>query len=141
LKSGALLGSAGDGDCRALENLFDKVKTPRAMPPRKDLVDLAFDYAGILVLPSGRIFHVQIDEPSSGDKTHWAAGLFEIAEDYHAIGTGRDHAITAMECGKSARDAVHLAIRRNMYCRAPVYTMTLVKPLDKQPKTRARRHA
>lgn len=45
--------------------------------------------------------------------------LVEVMEPYTAIGSGRCHAITAMDCGKSAREAVRLASMRDCYTRAP----------------------
>jgi hypothetical protein len=130
LPSGGLLGSAGDDDCRAVEELVGKVKTPAGLPTRKQLLDLQLDYLGILVLPKGRIFHIGIDEPAS-HQTHWTAGLFEISESFHAIGIGAELAISAMECGKSAREAVNITCRRSMACRPPIYTISLTPP----PKT------
>jgi hypothetical protein len=137
LKSGGLIGSAGDDDSRAVEALFDRVKTPAGLPTRKELLELVIDYVGIVVLPKGRIYHVAINEPSD-HQTHWTGGLFEIGESFHAVGSGSVHAITAMECGKTARDAVHAAINRDMHCRAPVYTFVLAA-LDKPPAHKARR--
>jgi len=130
LKSGGLLGSAGDDDDRALIELFDKVKTPSGFPSRKQLIDLAMDYAGILVLPSGRLFHVGIDAPEKNGV--WAAGIFEYGEDYASVGSGKYHAMTAMECGKNARDACHMAIRRDLRCRPPVHVVPLVRPVVKK---------
>jgi len=134
LKSGGLLGSAGDDDSRAVEDLFDRVKTPSGLPSRKQLLELVIDYGGILVLPKGRIYNISIDEPAE-HQVHWTGGLFEIGESFHAVGSGSVHAITAMECGKSARDAVNYAIRRDIYCRAPVHTF-LLGALDKLPKAK-----
>ena len=51
LKSGGLIGSAGDDDSRAVEALFDRVKTPAGLPTRKELLELVIDYVGIVVLP------------------------------------------------------------------------------------------
>lgn len=39
--------------------------------------------------------------------------LTECTEEYYAIGSGAPHAITAMDCGKSARQAVQLAMKRD----------------------------
>ena len=130
LPSGTLLGEAGDDDSRAFRELLSRVKTPKGLPSRKQLLELQMDYCAILVFPRGRIFHIQVDEPSDHNKlSHWTGGIFEIGESYHAIGTGKEHAVTAMECGKSARDAVYAAIRRNNQCRAPVHTLSLTPPI------------
>jgi hypothetical protein len=134
LPSGALLGEAGDADTRHVQALFAHVKTPRSLPTRKQLSEMQVDYAAILVLPNGRVYHVEIDHD---DKKGWTASLFEIVEGYHAVGSGEQHAITAMDCLKSAKDAVVLATRRNMSCRPPVHAVPLKKPpraLKAKPK-------
>lgn len=127
LPSGALLGEAGDDDSRAFRELLARVKTPAGLPSRRQLLELQMDYCAILVLPKGRIFHIHVDEPT-GKISHWTGGLFEIGESYYAVGSGREHGITALECGRSARDAVYAAIRRNNQCRAPVHTLDLTPP-------------
>jgi ATP-dependent protease HslVU (ClpYQ) peptidase subunit len=38
----------------------------------------------------------------------------EVDGDYYAIGSGACHAITAMDCGKGAVDAVRMAMKRDM---------------------------
>jgi hypothetical protein len=40
--------------------------------------------------------------------------LTEVEEDFYAIGSGAGYAMTAMECGKSARQAVQMAARRDI---------------------------
>lgn len=51
--------------------------------------------------------------------------LVEVIEPYVAIGSGRAHAVTAMDCGRSAKEAVRLACLRNSYSRLPISTMTV----------------
>lgn len=47
----------------------------------------------------------------------WEDKKFKMNEliDYDATGSGGDHAITAMDCGKSAVDAVRMAIKRDSH--------------------------
>ena len=45
---------------------------------------------------------------------------FQINEPFHAIGSGRDFAIAAMSLGKTARDAVELASRFDIYTGGPI---------------------
>jgi len=137
LPGGAILGEAGEADSRSVRELLKNVKTPRNLPTRKELLDLQIDYAGLLVLPKGRIFYLYIDEPHK-DSSNWSGGLFEVGESFFAIGSGRAYALAAMECGKSARDAVYAAIRREIHCRAPVHTMPLIPP-EPRPKRRKKK--
>lgn len=48
-----------------------------------------------------------------------------IEERFHAIGSGRDFAIAAMHLGRSAREAVELAARYDIYTSLPVTEVTL----------------
>lgn len=49
----------------------------------------------------------------------------EIEEPYYAIGSGAVHAITAMDCGKSAAQAVQMAMKRDPATGGRIVTMTL----------------
>ncbi len=51
--------------------------------------------------------------------------LTECTEDYYAIGSGAPHAITAMDCGKSARQAVQMAMKRDSGTGGRIVTMRL----------------
>lgn len=130
LPSGGLLGSAGDADCRAIEELIGKVKTVAGLPTRKALLDLQIDYNGILVLPKGKIIFVA----SEFKDGKWGGGFMEVSESFFATGSGDEFALGAMECGRSAKDAVNIAIRRNMTCRAPVHVIALVQPEKKKAR-------
>lgn len=46
-----------------------------------------------------------------------------VEEDYFAIGSGASFALAAMDCGKSAREAVRVACKRDCYSGLPVVTM------------------
>ena len=48
-----------------------------------------------------------------------------VIEPYHAIGSGGPHAITAMDCGKTASQAIQFAARRDSNTGGQVVTMTL----------------
>lgn len=49
----------------------------------------------------------------------------EIAEPYYAIGSGGVHAITAMDCGKTALQAVQMAMKRDINTGGRVVTARL----------------
>lgn len=50
-----------------------------------------------------------------------------ISDGFHAIGSGCQFAIGAMEAGCTAEQAVAVACRRDPYCNLPVTTMSLGK--------------
>ncbi len=51
--------------------------------------------------------------------------LTECNQEYYAVGSGAAHAITAMDCGKSARQAVQMAMKRDINTGGRVVTMRL----------------
>jgi ATP-dependent protease HslVU (ClpYQ) peptidase subunit len=51
--------------------------------------------------------------------------LTELTEPYYAIGSGAAYAITAMDCGKSARQAVQMAMKRDSNTAGRVVSMKL----------------
>jgi len=53
--------------------------------------------------------------------------LDEVPEKYYALGSGASNAITAMDCGKSAQQAVQMAIKRDMNSGGRVVTARLDK--------------
>jgi hypothetical protein len=138
LSSGAIIGEAGDDDSRHVIELLSKVKTPAGLPSREALLKLAIDYDAVLVFPSGRIFSISIGAPEHGERDYWTAGLFEVSESYYAVGHGAAHAFTAMECGKSAHDAIRLACRRDLMCREPIHMMHLIPPAKTKSKSKAK---
>lgn len=124
LSSGALLGSAGDNDSRAIERLLDKCKTPQSLPDRSALMTIRCDYLGILVLPRGRVFKVAATHVS---EANWDAsfqedlGIWEVNAPFTSVGSGSRWAMGAMAAGKSALDAVRIACRFDLHSKAPVY--------------------
>lgn len=59
--------------------------------------------------------------------------LDEVTEAYYALGSGAPHAITAMDCGKSAADAVRLAAKRDMHTGGRVVAVRLTDDKTKLP--------
>lgn len=129
LSSGALLGSAGDNDARAMEELLDKIKDPRKLPTREQLAKTLTDFIGLLALPKGGVYVIAsgpVDQAGwpteNGDCGVWNAASMG---GYAAVGSGGDHALCAMDAGATAKDAVAIACRRNVNCRPPVHVMRL----------------
>lgn len=48
-----------------------------------------------------------------------------IIEPFFAIGSGRDYAMAAMRCGRSAREAVEIACEFDIYSSAPITEVSL----------------
>lgn len=81
-------------------------------------------------------------QPDVGHETNWCALVmfethieywdkslrgFKLLETIAAIGSGAPLAIGAMDAGKSAKEAVRIACRRDNGCGLPVVTMSLRK--------------
>lgn len=123
LQSGALLGQAGDNDAREMENFLAKVKTPKGLPLRKELLDLRVEFEGLLVLPTKHIFRVSCREDPLAYNDE--VGFTPISRKYAACGSGTEFAIGAMAAGKTAREAVMIAAEHDINTRGPFHVMRL----------------
>ena len=56
--------------------------------------------------------------------------LFET-EGYYAFGSGDLHALTAMDLGASAVEAVEMAMKRDVYTGGEIRTRSIISTLDK----------
>ena len=127
---GALLGQAGDNDCRAILALLDKVKREADLPTRQALVATGVEFSGLLVLPSGAVYCVvsgRVDAQGFGVSEDGDLGVWPAATigGYAAVGSGSEAALAAMDAGASAIKAVEIACKRNVYCRPPVHAVRL----------------
>ena len=130
LSSGALLGQAGDNDARAIIEILDKIKTPQKLPTRKELAETKTEFEGLLAFKSGGVWQISTGPhddagyptDEEGDYGCWLATTMG---GYAAVGSGADYALSAMDAGANARQAVEIACRRNVYCRPPVHVRKL----------------
>lgn len=121
---GALLGSSGDNDCRAVELLVDKVKSFDKLPTAAQFAEIKCDYQGILVFKSGEAVLIEIEEPESADGV-WKAAVYRANRGCVAAGTGGNIAIGAMEAGLTAAQAVTIACKWDVNSKGPVHTIPL----------------
>lgn len=128
LKSGAILGLAGDGDARDLFTLLDRV-TPRKMPSRAQIAELKADTVALLVFPKGQVFMVTGEFVERGLAKHgeWVGEVMPIRDPIVAIGSGAPYAYGAMENGASPLDAVRITCRRDLLCALPVQWESLAR--------------
>lgn len=120
LSGGALYAGAGQADDRALVVMLDKVKTPTQLPTYEALMALRMNIGALLVLPKGRVYKIATSLVATD-----GCGLYEISGPFAAIGSGWTIATVAMECGKSARDAVRIACKYDLNSRPPVHVVDL----------------
>lgn len=118
LANGALLGTAGAGDDRAVRTLLS-TSTPKRLPTAARLAQTKCDFDGILVFPSGEIFMVTVGK-SPGEQIEWNGQVVSISDSVIAVGSGGKFAYGAMDCGKSPKDAVRAACKRDLNCALPV---------------------
>lgn len=145
LSSGALLGQAGDNDCRGIEALLDKITDPKKLPTRDMFAATRESFKGLLALPRGGVWVIscgRVDEqgyPTDDDEDYgvWPATSMG---GYAATGSGADYALSAMDAHPSvtAAKAVEVAIRRNLACRGPVHVVHLFDKNHPAPKPRKR---
>jgi ATP-dependent protease HslVU (ClpYQ) peptidase subunit len=121
LKSGALLGMAGDGDCRDFARLLGKV-LPKRLPTRDELADLRCDVTSLLVLPSGEVYRVTVGHTEA---EYWGEVML-LTKTLVAIGSGSDLALGAMGAGADPKRAVEVACEWAVSCGGPVQVEPLI---------------
>ena len=101
LKSGALLGEAGDNDSRAVVKLLQNCKTFDQLPSAIDLAATKVDCCSLIMFANGDVAMLSIERTEIGDMIH-TAGAWRVNRGGAAVGTGAAVAIGAMDAGKSA---------------------------------------
>lgn len=135
LKSGGMLGTAGDADCRAVINVLDSIKDGADLPTRVELEALKTDGTYLLVLPDKTTWLISMG--FDDDIKSWKAEVFEAKTKYVVAGHGGDFAKMAMYLGKTAPQAIKEACKWSLACRPPVQTMKLEdKPKEKIKRVR-----
>lgn len=108
-KDGSLMGATGTtAVCAALRNWYDAGAVSADFPdPKGD--------AGLLVVrPNGELLLWD------GNATP-----IRIEDKFHAMGSGRDFAIAALHLGHTAREAVEVACKYDVYCGRGIDEMDL----------------
>lgn len=77
-----------------------------------------------LIVADGGVWHSAVDE-STG---FWKAAL--ILDKPYALGSGSEHALTAMDMGASAYQAVEMAMKRDSCTGGKIRTLTVTKPIE-----------
>lgn len=119
LKNGALLGSAGDDDDRAVRELLAKA-SPGKMPSRQQLADTKTNFEGIMVFPKGQVFVITIGVTEYANSDEWFGSITQITDEFVAVGHGQQYAYGVMEHGGSAIEAVRCACKRDLTCALPL---------------------
>lgn len=136
--AGSLIGSAGDNDARAMLELLDKIKTPAKLPSRAELAATKVEFDGLIAFQKGGVWQIVTGKHNDAgypedEETDFGVWPATTIGGYAAVGSGADYALSAMDAGASARDAVIIACRRNVYCRPPVHVIKL-NPAVKKAK-------
>lgn len=118
LTGGGLMGFAGAADTDEVRELFDRVKTGRTLPTRKQILECHTDFRAILALPDGSSWCVEsgpdyTDEDGTKQKNVWNAAVFPIHDDYFSVGSGSKWAKAAMDTGATAERAVRVALKND----------------------------
>ena len=131
LKSGGILGRAGDVDCRAVIALLDGVKDYDDLPSKAELEATRTEFLGLLWLPNKQLVEIII---SPDEEARYSAQVVEIEEKYAAVGHGELYARAILSSGGSSRDAVRVAIKHSGTCGGPIQEMKLGEVTKPSPK-------
>lgn len=124
LANGAMVGTAGDCDWRAVEELLAKA-SPKRMPTKDELRATRTEFRGLMVFPKGEVFEIGVTQVDNAHDTQWEAYVYSVNEPFAAVGCGEGPARTAMRLGKTAVEAVRIAIAENAGCGGPVQSLRL----------------
>jgi hypothetical protein len=133
LKSGALLGEAGDNDSRAVVKLLQSVKTFEQMPTALELAACCVDYAAIILFPNMTMAQILIMRHGAEGELSYTAQAWPVNRGCSAVGSGAAVAIGAMKAGRSAREAVAISCDTDPNSKLPVHTYVVeTKPARKR---------
>ena len=116
LPKGGLIGISGNYDVRNILDIMDEVAGEDTLPSKEELAHTQCDFAGILALPDGTLWDIDIELVSYENTDEWTASVGEITEEHYAVGTGGQLALGALDLGATVEQAVDIAIARNAYC-------------------------
>lgn len=134
LKSGALLGEAGDNDSRAVVKILQNVKSFEGMPTALELAACCVDYAAVILFPNGEMAQISITHYNENGEFSFKADAWPVNRGCTAVGSGALIAWGAMRAGKTAREAVAIACEGDINSKLPVHS----SEIEKKPK-RARK--
>lgn len=123
LKSGAIIGGAGDNDHRDILPLLQTVRKFDDFPRRADLINMRIDLEIIIALPNGEVYVLTTREKEDDYDTE--VGVVEIPSKVISVGSGWELALAYMDAGHSAYNAVSYAIRRDPNSRFPIHQLEL----------------
>lgn len=108
-KDGSLMGATGTtAVCVALRNWYD------AGAVKVDFPDKDKEATLLVVKPDGTLLLWDSN-----------ATPIRIEDKFHAIGSGRDFALAALHLGHTAREAVEVACKYDVYCGKGIETLEL----------------
>ena len=122
LSSGALVGEAGDNDCRAIYPLIDKIKCYDKLPLARDFAAIQVDYTSLLVFPNGELVEIDINHDK---EKGWNANIWKVNRGFAAVGSGGELALGFMGAGRSAAEAVNFACSWDPDSKLPVHAVHL----------------
>lgn len=131
LKSGALIGEAGDNDSRAVQKILQNVKNFEQMPTALELAACCVDYAAVILFPNNTMAQISITRYNENGEMSYVAAAWPVNRGCSAVGTGAGPALGAMRAGKSAREAVAIACDLDPNSKLPVHSYQIEKSVRK----------
>lgn len=128
LDNGLYIGSSGDNDDRALVKLVSSIVvdgnlTEDHFPSVSKLQDMNQSITMIVVQPDTRkIFIVSV-----GTENNESNAVYEITQDFYAVGSGSHIALGAMAAGASAEEACRIACRFELHCMEPIHSFRVTE--------------
>lgn len=129
--AGALIGQAGDADLRAVFALLDKVKTSKGLPSRQEIAACISDFELIIAFNPKDVWVVGCGREGGG----YNGFCYQVVAPFVATGSGWELAMAAMDCGRSAREAIGVACKYDRRSKLPIHSIGF----EKKPPRRKQR--
>jgi ATP-dependent protease HslVU (ClpYQ) peptidase subunit len=124
--AGALIGQAGDADCRAVFALLDKVKNAKALPSKEEIEKTRTDFELLMAFGPKDVWYVGGQEYD--DSGRYSGYVYPAAFPFAATGSGWKFALAAMRCGKSAKEAIVVACDFDRFSKLPIHALSFAPP-------------
>lgn len=128
--AGALIGWAGEADNRSVLALLDKVKSPKQLPDKAAIAACITDFELLIAFGPNAVYEVACHEENG--RFSGFVNLTNLGS--AAAGSGWALATGAMLAGKSAREAVAIACKRDNGSKLPVHSISFEPKTKKPPR-------
>lgn len=139
LSNGLYVGTSGDNDDRAIIKLISDIEVTDDLsiddfPSVAQLQELNQSMSMLIIHPRSDTNKIYvISTTNSGSESEGEGNsVYEITQDFYAVGSGSHVALGAMAAGANAEEACKIASRFEMHCMEPIHSLKTKKTKDEE---------